>query len=305
MLPEAAAALVLSLLLVSAVHFISVLGMPLGLFAPVPLAILCLRRGLPPFLVCCGLGMGALAALEQGAGAASFGFAVALPAFVVARGLTRDWAPEVVVGAIAVPLTMATLVALHLTLPQGLEAWVGQLVGQLIDTYAHQGGPPDMVEALKAQAGAMTTFAYHMLPATVAFSGILLGAVGLLSARAYLARRPGPGPLPFDPLAWHLPDPWIWALIAAGALLLIPYPAAHVAGGNALGVVALFYAFQGWAVVACIFKVKAVHWAFRAAFYALLVLWPVLSLFLVLAGVFDTWTDLRRVRPRPDAAPGE
>jgi uncharacterized protein YybS (DUF2232 family) len=300
---ESAAALVLALLLVSAVHFISVLGMPLGLFAPVPLAILCLRRGVGALAACAVLGMAALGALEQGPGAASFLFAVALPAFVVARGLTRAWTPEVVVGAVAVPLTVATLVALQLTLPDGIRAWVGQMVDQLIDTYAKQGGPASMVEGLKAQAPNLADFAFHMMPATVAFSGILLGAASLLAARAYLARRAVPGALPFDPLAWHLPDPWIWALIAAGVLLLIPHPAAHVVGGNALGVIAVCYAFQGWAVVACIFKAKQVHGAIRAAFYALLVLWPVLTLFLVLAGVFDTWTDLRRVRPRPEPGP--
>jgi uncharacterized protein YybS (DUF2232 family) len=274
--------------------------MPLGLFAPAPLAILCVRRGFGLFAICCVLGMGALFGLSQIAGAASFLFAVAIPAFLIARGLARGWAPEWVVGAAAGVLTVATLVALQFTLPDGVRAWVGQLVNQLIDTYAAQGAPEQMVHALKDQAGPLSDFAYHMLPATVAFTGILLGAASLLTTRAWLARRPDFGPAPFDPLAWHLPDPWIWALIAAGVLLLLPHPWAKVAGGNALGVLALFYAFQGWAVVACIFKVKGIHWAVRTAFYALLILWPVLSLFLVLVGVFDTWTDLRRVRPRPE-----
>lgn len=275
--------------------------MPLGLFAPAPLAILFLRRGLPLFLVCCALGMGALWGLAQVAGTASFLFAVAVPAFLIARGLARRWAPEWVVGAAAGVLTLATLAGLYLTLPDGVRAWVGQLVNQLIDTYAHQGAPEQMVHALKAEAGPLADFAYRMLPATVAFTGILLGAASLLTTRAWLARHPEAGPAPFDPLAWHLPDPWIWALIAAGVLLLLPHPAAKVVGGNGLGVLALFYGFQGWAVVACFFKAKGVHWAIRTAFYALLVLWPVLTLFLVLVGVFDTWTDLRKVRPRPEA----
>jgi uncharacterized protein YybS (DUF2232 family) len=304
MLTEAAASLFLALLLFSAVHFLSVLGLPLGMFAPAPLAILGVRRGLPVLLAAAALGLAAVGLAADVTGALSFLFAVGLPALLIALGLTRGWAPEAVVGAAAAALTVATLAALHVLLPEGVRPWVGRLVDESIAVYAQQGAPEAMVQSLKAQAGAYADFFYHMLPTAVAWSGMALAAGSLLLARAFFVRRPEPAARLFSPLEWHLPDAWVWALIAAGALLLVPHPAARIAGGNALGVLALAYAFQGWAVVAHLFRAKQVHRAIRVAFYLLLVLWPVLSLFLVLAGVFDIWTDLRKVRPPADAATG-
>jgi uncharacterized protein YybS (DUF2232 family) len=304
MLTDAAVSVSLALLLFAAVQFLSVLGMPMALFAPAPLAVLCVRRGEPVFLACALLGLAAAGLAWGVGGAGAFLLAVAAPAFLIARGLTRGWAPEWVVGAAAALLTGATLGALTATLPDGIGPWVAGLVSQSIDLYAQQGAPEPWVTALKEQREQLTAFFHHMLPMGLAWSGMALATASLLAARAFFVRHPHPAATPFAPLTWHLRDEWVWALIAAGALLLVPYPPARIAGGNALGVLALAYAFQGWAVVGYIFEAKAVHRAVRIVFYLLLLLWPMLSLFLVLVGVLDIWTDLRKVRPRPDAAAG-
>jgi uncharacterized protein YybS (DUF2232 family) len=275
----------------------SVLGLPLGLLAPAPLAILCVRRGLPVLLGCVAVGAVALGTLGGPPGGAAYVLVAGVPALLIARGLARGWPPEGIVGAAGAVVAAATLGALHLLLPDGIRPWVKQMVDQTIDAYARQGGPDEMVRALQAQAEHLAHLLYDMLPLGVAATGILLGAASLLVTRAYLARRPVAGVTPFSPLAWYLPDTWIWALIATGALLLVPHDWARIAGANALGVVALAYGFQGWAVTQSIFHAKGVHPLLQAVFYLLMLLWPVLAVFLVLAGVLDVWTDLRKVRP--------
>lgn len=284
-----------------AVRVASVLGLPLALLAPAPLAILCLRQGAPVLLGWAAAGAGALGLLAGPASGAAFVFVVGIPAFLIARGLAARWPPEWVVGGTGAVVATATLAALYVLLPEGIRPWVGQLVDQTIAAYS-QGGADETAQWLQARSAPLAGFVYAMLPLGMASSGIAVGAASLLVTRAYLARRPVAGVEPFSPLTWHLPDVWIWALIAAGVLLLVPHDAARIVGANALGIMALAYAFQGWAVTAYIFDAKAVHPILQATFYLLMLLWPPLATFLVLVGVLDVWTDLRKVRAADDAA---
>lgn len=274
--------------------------MPFGLFAPAPLGVLRARHGDGPFWLTALL---AAAALFLGLGpgtAAGFLCAVAVPAWIVGRGLKSSWPPELVVVSVAAFLTLATYGALHLALPDGIRPWVTDLVHQTLDLYAKQGAPDATVAVLRAREARLAEVFFQMLPLATMASGMALATASLLTARLWLTRAEGPGAVSFEPLSWHLPDTWIWALIAAGLLTLVPHAWARVAGANALGVMAVCYAFQGWAVVASVFRARRVHVLVQAGFYALMLLWPVLVLALVMVGLTDVWTDLRRVRPRPE-----
>lgn len=275
-------------------------GMPLGLFAPAPLAVLCVRHGQVAMLLTAALGVAGLWGGQGAEAAVAFVFAVGLPAYLIGRGLKAGWPPEVVVGVCAALLSLATYAALRLGLPDGIRPWVADLVTRTIDLYAAQGVPEETVAMLRDRAEPFTDLFFHLLPLVLMTSGIALGTASLLSARGWLARRKTEGLAPFSPLAWHLPDTWIWALIVAGILTLVPHEGAKVAGQNALGVMAIAYSLQGWAVVASIFHTRKVHALLQGAFYAVMVLWPPLAAALVLIGLTDVWTDLRKVRPRAE-----
>lgn len=274
-------------------------GMPLGLFAPAPLAVLLVRNGGTATLLTAAVGAAGLWGAQGAEAAAAFAFAVAAPGYLIGRGLKAGWHPEWVVGASAALLGLSTYLGLHLALPGGIRPWVAGLVNQTIDLYARQGVPDATVAMLRDKAGPFTDIFFHLLPLVLVTSGLALGTASLLAARGWLVRRKVEGLAPFDPFAWHLPDTWIWVLIAAGVLTLVPQEAARIAGQNALGVMAVAYAIQGWAVVASIFHHRKAHALIQGAFYAVMILWPPLAAALVLIGLTDVWTDLRRVRPRP------
>jgi Predicted membrane protein (DUF2232) len=286
--------------LFTAVRLLGLFGMPLGLFAPAPLAVLLVRHGGAAMLLTAALGVAGLWGAQGAEAAAAFAFAVAVPGYLIGRGLKAGWHPEWVVGASAVLLCASTYEGLRLALPDGIRPWVAGLVTQTIDLYAKQGVPEATVAMLRGRADEFSGLFYHLLPLVLMTSGLALGTASLLAARAWLIRRKVEGLAPFDPLSWHLPDTWIWLLIAAGALTLVPHEAAKVAGQNALGVMAIAYAIQGWAVVASIFHHRKAHALIQGAFYAVMILWPPLAAALVLIGLTDVWTDLRRVRPQPE-----
>ncbi len=294
----AAASLAFALLLFTAVRVLGFFGTPLGMFAPAPLAVLCVRRGQAAMLLTAAVGVAGLWGAQGTGAAAGFFFAVAVPAYLIGRGLARGWPPEVVVGAAAALLSAATYAALHLALPDGIRPWVGNLVTQTIDLYANDGGNEAKVALLRARADGFTDTFFHLLPLVLMTSGIAQGTASLLAARGWLTRR-GQTSVAFSPLAWHLPDTWVWALIAAGILTLMPQEATKVAGQNALGVLAVAYALQGWAVVAGVFHSRGAHPLLQMAFYGVMVLWPPLVAGLALIGLTDVWTDMRKVRPAP------
>jgi len=296
----AAASLAFALVLFTAVRLLGFFGMPLGLFAPAPLAILCVRHGQAAMLLSAALAVAGLWGGQGPEAAAAFTFAVAVPAYLIGRGLKAAWPPEVVVAVSAAVVSVATYAALRMALPDGIRPWVADLVTRTIDLYAAQGVPADTVAMLRDRAEPFTDLFFHLLPLVLMASGLALGTASLLSAWGWLARRKAEGIAPFSPLTWHLPDTWIWGLIAAGVLTLVPHEGARIAGQNALGVMAIAYSIQGWAVVAGIFHNRKVHALVQGAFYAVMILWPPLAAALVLIGLMDVWTDLRRVRPQPE-----
>jgi len=296
----AAASLAFSLVLFTAVRLLGFFGMPLGLFAPAPLAVLCVRHGPAAMLLTAALGAAGLWGGQGAEAAVGFIFAVGLPAYLIGRGLKAGWPPEVVVGVTALLLSAATYGALRVALPDGIRPWVADLVARTIDLYATQGVPDETVTMLRDRAEPFTDLFFHLLPLGLMASGIALGTASLLAARRWLLKRGTPGLFPFSPLDWHLPDPWIWGLIAAAVLTLAPHEGAKVAGQNALGVMGIAYALQGWAVMASIFHHRKVHLLVQGGFYALMILWPPLAAALVLIGLTDVWTDLRKVRPQPE-----
>lgn len=295
-LVEAAASLFLAVVLFAAVRVLSLFGAPFTLFASAPLAVLCIRRGETVFLGASAAGAVLAGLFMGGPTAGAFLLSVAFPAILISRGLAFRWRPEKVVGIAAVVITVCALVALEAMLPGGIRPWVGELVTQNIAAYKAAGAPKDMVAMIEGQADAYARFMFRIMPMAFMWSAMALTVAGLLATRAYFARRPHAAVVlsPLD--RWHLPDNWVWVLITAGVLALVPVGTMQVVGGNVLGVMALAYAFQGWAVLAHQFEARRVHQAVRIAVYLILLLWPVFVLLLVAVGVFDVWTDVRRVR---------
>lgn len=303
---EAAASLFLSLILFVSLQFLPVVGMVLAVFAPAPLAVLCIHRGESVFLGATLVALTLEGVLFGGGGAGLFLLVVGVPAFVIARGLAFGWRPEVVVGVPALVVTGAAFVTAGRAGPDGMRGWIEQSVQQLVAAYRQSGVPPETIQQMEQSAGFMVDVLHRISPLMFIWAGAAVALCSLMAARLFFSRRPDPS-VSLAPLdRWFLPDAWVWGLIASGVLVLVPNHAARTAGLNLLGVMFLVYACQGWAVVAHFFRTRQVHAFVQAVFYlGLLLLWPlslILVAMLVALGVFDVWADTRRVRGSGEAA---
>ena len=291
-------------MLFAAIRVLSLFGAPLALFAAAPMAVLCIRRGESNFLMTAMAGAVVSGLLMGGPSAIAYALTVAFPAMLIARGLAYGWRPEKIVGIATVVIAGISVLMLQAVLPEGVRPWIDRLVTESISSYQANGAPPAIVAMMKQQAENYANVMYHVIPMAFAWSGMALTVASMLATRGYFARTPHPA-VTLSPITrWSLPDSWVWVLIGAAVLALMPSDPMRVVGGNLLGVLALAYACQGWAVMAHQFEAREVHPGLRAAVYMILLLWPIFVLLLAAVGVFDVWTDVRKVHEGavPDAA---
>jgi len=96
---------------------------------------------------------------------------------------------------------------------------------------------------------------------------------------------------------WKLPEPLVWAIIAAGGLAFLGKGMLKTCGENALLVLSSIYFFQGIAVVAFYFGRLKVPAFIRWITYILLCIqWYGLML-IVIIGLSDVWFNLRDKAP--------
>jgi len=110
-----------------------------------------------------------------------------------------------------------------------------------------------------------------------------------------LLKKKDAGLSPWQPNSqWRLPDQLVWAVIASGAVLLLPLPLLNKISLNCMLVLGLLYFFQGLAVLTSLFNRWDVPLAFRFVVYALVLIQAYGIIFLAIAGLLDVWLDLRK-----------
>jgi uncharacterized protein YybS (DUF2232 family) len=98
---------------------------------------------------------------------------------------------------------------------------------------------------------------------------------------------------------WRSPEPLIWCFILSGFFLFLPvHWGLKALALNILLMSALFYFFQGLAIVAYFFHHKKVPMLLRSVGYVLIAVEQFVTLFVVGLGLFDLWGDFRRLNKR-------
>lgn len=197
-----------------------------------------------------------------------------------------------------------------------LAASVGVDTGRLIDhavaasleltlaVYREIGVDPEQVRFLADSMATIQRVVAGLTPG-LALAGLLFVIwVCLLAVRPFL-KRLGATPPDYGRLdRWRAPEPLVWAVIGAGALLLIPDFTAKIAGLNGLIALAVVYFFQGIAIVAFFLERKRVPPVARGVAYALIFFQQLVLAAVIAAGFFDTWFNFRKLQtPLPSSQP--
>jgi uncharacterized protein YybS (DUF2232 family) len=276
-----------------------VLFLPLVAQPPLALGLKCGRAiaagVLAVAVVVLGIFTGPLAALGYGFMAVMVG--------LLLFSLGRSWPLEAVVagvagGAVAAAgVLMLWLFGPPRRLIEHLHAALRENLEVSLRVYERMGFSAERLEFFKEVSSQIIPLALQALPALFFALAVLVILVNLF----FIYRRfPHLRPTLWragDLKEWKAPEWLVWGFILSGFALFFP-------GGWGLRAVALngflvtllFYFFQGLAVVVFYFERQRVPLFLRGLGYVLIALEQVLTLVVVVLGLFDLWGDFRRLK---------
>ena len=281
-----------------------VVGFIFSLIAPLPIAYFYWKMGRIAGMALFVLSFGLLAAVFR-----IGGFVESLPFFLVLGSagiiipevLRRRWGIEKTVG-----LSVAGLVAVIVA----ILAWYGQLQergildfvrGYVVDSikysialYEEIGIPQEQIDALQESAPQVAGWIVDHGAALFLTSTTFFIWLNVLGMRMFFQDE-SPFPDFGDLACWKIPDWVVWLVIAAGVLMIVPEEIAQIVGLNAMIFLLFLYLLQGLSIVQFFFRKKNIPRYLRALFYALIVLYQYLLVFVSAVGLFDIWVDFRKM----------
>ncbi len=289
--------------LVIAGFLVPVLGQALVLLTPVPLIVAYARDGRTEGLTALISSAAIVAALLGWSMAAIFLFGFGLMAFGTAEGMLRRFRPEhiAILGGL-LPIAAAGIVLAYYLAHAGknplmiLEKQIRDSIAEAAKLYSGL-GLKEMASAVTSVSDTVIHYLVRLVPGIAIATSLIQATCCFGLARSIILRRPGAASAPSQPslAAWHAPDAWVWGLIAALALIMVPKEAARLAGLNCAIVLSVVYLVQGIAVIEHVLRKFRVQAVARSLIHALILALPTI-VFVIALGVVDIWADFRKVR---------
>jgi uncharacterized protein YybS (DUF2232 family) len=282
---------------------IPVLGQALVLFTPVPIIVTYVRDGRTEGLTALLAAGTIVAALLGWHIAAILFFSFGLMAVGTAEGMHRRLRPEsiVVIGGL-LPIAAAGIVLSFYLSYMGKNP-VTILEGHLRDSLAEAAklyaslGLKDMASVVTSVTDAFVHYLVRLIPGITVATSLIQAACCYALARTAILRKTGSVTIPTQPslAAWYAPDAWVWGLIAALALIMVPNETARFTGLNCAIIFSIIYLVQGIAIVEHVLRRAHIKAVARSLIHAFILALPTI-VFVIALGVVDIWADFRKVR---------
>lgn len=160
--------------------------------------------------------------------------------------------------------------------------------------------PEAALEAMQEALDNAKSILGRFWPGLVAASLLVLVWINVCLGDRIL-RRYGLEGFKFGELSrWSLPENLVWLVILAGALVVLPYPGPRTVGVNLLIFLAPAYFFQGLAIVSFYVKKYRLSRLMRLLLYSLICVQTYMIVIVAVAGLFDVWSDFRRLKRAQD-----
>ncbi len=289
-----------------------IVGFVFSLIAPLPIAFFYWRMGRIPGIAIFLLSFGLLMAVLRIGGfeeSLTFFLVLGSAGIIIPEVLRRRYGIEMTVGlslAALVVLIVAVLSyyshVLERPVVDIVQGYVNESIRYSISLYEEIGIPQDQIDSLKESAGSVAAWIVDHSVALFLTSTAFFIWFNVLGMRMFLQGRDPAFPDFGDLACWKLPDWVVWCVIAAGAMMIVPEDIAKIIGLNALIILLFLYLLQGLSIVQFFFRKKNIPRYLRALFYALIVLYQYLLVFVAAIGLFDIWVDFRKMsRPAQDS----
>jgi uncharacterized protein YybS (DUF2232 family) len=282
---------------------IPLLGQMLALFTPVPLILVNIRNGAQAGLTTLVASSFIMFVLGGWQTAAILFLSFGLMAIGTAEGMRRNLKPEQTsfLGGLLPIAALAVIVVFYLARVgknpiTEIDVYLREIIASSAQTYTTMG----LTEMAAMVSSVPDNFIYYLsrlLPSIIIATSVTQAACCFGIARAILVRRPGTEPLPpQSPLAaWHAPDSWVWGLIAALALIVLPGETTRLIGWNIGILYAVLYLAQGTAIAEHYLRKMGIKAIGRGLLLALILAMPSV-VFVIALGIVDIWADFRKVR---------
>ncbi|HEY1270078.1 MAG TPA: DUF2232 domain-containing protein [Candidatus Binatia bacterium] len=297
----ALAATVLLTLLAAAVPFAGMLFLPL---APQPALAFGLTYGMPSTVVLLAVATG-LIVFAAGAEVGAAYVLIALMVLVLLYAFRRRWSIEAAVAAAAAAMLAGLAVCLILSFGsasevfRGVQIFLQENLKLTLDLYAGAGFSAETVDRIRQQSPQIVATIVAILPA-LAFGGfvtlILINIFFLL--RRFPEQRDSIAGAP-DLREWRAPEWLVWPFLAGGFTLLVPgVNPGRVIALNVLLATSVVYFFHGLSIIAYYFHYKRVPRLLRGFIYLAIFFEQILTIAVVVLGLFDLWGDFRRLKKK-------
>jgi len=270
------------------------IGQLLTLFTAVPLIVIYVREGRNNGLAALG-GWHTSAVLLL-----SFG----LMAVGAGEGMRRGMRPEqtALLGGLMPVIVVGAALSFYLVkagknpVPE-IESYLRESIAAAVKTYNDM-GLAETATQITSYAETIVHYGVRLIPGITIATSVLQAASSFGIARFFIARKQGTAPaLQQARLSeWHAPDTWIWGLITALALVVVPQDAAKVIGWNLSILFGIVYLAQGTAIVDFFLSKTTNRNFLRGLTIALALIFAPAILFVMVLGVMDIWSDFRKVR---------
>ena len=288
---------------------IPLLGQVIALFTPVPL-ILIYVRGSKQEGVSTLIGASAVIALLGGwQAAAILFFSFGLMAIGIGEGMRRNLKPErtTLLGGL-LPIAVMVLIVIFYIARIGkspiivAEEYLRGSVAEAAKLYTSM-GLTEMAATINSVSDTSIHYLVRLIPGILIATSVVQAACCYGISRSIILRSsPVEAAAAGNSLvSWHAPDSWVWGLIAALALVVVPQEAARLTGWNLAILFGIVYLAQGTAIVEHYLRKAGISAVMRGLILALVLALPSI-VFVIALGVVDIWADFRKVRGTIPAA---
>lgn len=303
-------AAVASVLLFVAPWLVPFVGIAASVAAPLPVVWQYRQSGFQAGRLCLGLAFlgawlaGFLMGLSGGWVYYLFYAALALGlGETLARRMPETWALGLAAAAAVATLLMVALGGTLFSgneLGQAWQAYWSQEVDSALGLYGQSGLETGRAEDVRQVLLTTGRWLFHVSPGVLGAGALLMAWANLLLLRSIAARRDPQAPRQALEL-WKAPEPLVWVLILAGALIWAAEGFLFWAGVNVVLVLGVLYFFQGMAVMAYWLEKKNTPKLLRYGLYLIIAVEAFLAVGVALAGLFDLWLNFRRLGEEPAA----
>jgi uncharacterized protein YybS (DUF2232 family) len=289
--------------LFAAGFIIPLLGQMLALITPVPLILASIRYGRREGLAALGASCVLVLALGGWQAAAVLLFGFGLIAIGIAEGMRRQMKPEEIalLGGLLPIAVVGAIIVIYLVRvgknPLGaVEQYLRESIAEAAALYTRMGLAETAV-MIKSVSDSFVHYMARLMPGIAIATSVMQAAFCYGVSRTIISRKDGPasvsGQSPFA--VWYAPDAWVWGLIAALALVVLPNETSRLAGWNLAILFAVVYLAQGTAIVEHFLRRGHVGPFMRGLIIVLILALPSI-VFVITLGIVDIWADFRKVR---------